>query len=207
MVYAVLVSWNVSNIGPVNRPRVLTDASIRKLDNCASHADKYRSVFQLNWGPPMKHQFKGSQNFGPSTPPGARLAAKRLESSVEFRLAQTSKNAVAASFWSIRGLPALGTWEPGQCSTLNLSFKHDYLLPVFWPRAKMYGCGSKLNRRGYAGCGPCFYLPGFHFGTGFLSHSRMPPNLDPAKIPMCRGLSSTSERPSSTSAGLRAVMT
>ena len=32
-------------------------------------------------------------------------------------------------------------------------------------------CGSKLNRRGYAGFGPCFHLPGFHFGTGFLSHS------------------------------------
>ena len=23
-----------------------------------------------------------------------------------------------------------------------------------------YGCGSKLNRRGYAGFGPCFHLPG-----------------------------------------------
>ena len=34
-----------------------------------------------------------------------------------------------------------------------------------------YGCGSKLNRRGYAGVGPCFHLPGFHFGTGFVSHS------------------------------------
>ena len=36
------------------------------------------------------------------------------------------------------------------------------------------GCGSKLNdRRGYAGFGPCFHLPGFHFGTGFLSHSHL----------------------------------
>ena len=35
------------------------------------------------------------------------------------------------------------------------------------------GCGSKLNKRGYAGFGPCFHLPGFHFGTGFLSHSHM----------------------------------
>ena len=26
------------------------------------------------------------------------------------------------------------------------------------------GCGSKLNRRGYADSGPCFHLPGFHFG-------------------------------------------
>ena len=24
-----------------------------------------------------------------------------------------------------------------------------------------------------AGFGPCFHLPGFHFGTGFLSHSQM----------------------------------
>ena len=34
------------------------------------------------------------------------------------------------------------------------------------------GCGSKLNRRGYAGFGPCFHSPGFHFGTGFLSHGQ-----------------------------------
>ena len=33
------------------------------------------------------------------------------------------------------------------------------------------GCGSKLNSGDYAGFGPCFHLPGFHFGTGFLSHS------------------------------------
>ena len=37
------------------------------------------------------------------------------------------------------------------------------------------GCGSKLNRRGYAGFGPCFHLPGIHFGTGFLSHSQLVP--------------------------------
>ena len=37
-----------------------------------------------------------------------------------------------------------------------------------WVLNTSYGCGSKLNRRGYAGVGPCFHLPGFHFGTGFL---------------------------------------
>ena len=31
------------------------------------------------------------------------------------------------------------------------------------------GCGSKFNRRGYAGVGPCFHLPEFHFGTGFCA--------------------------------------
>ena len=31
----------------------------------------------------------------------------------------------------------------------------------------------KINNRGFAGFGPCFHLPGFHFGTGFLSHSHM----------------------------------
>ena len=36
-----------------------------------------------------------------------------------------------------------------------------------------YGCGSKLTMRGYASFGPRFQLPGFHFGTGFLSHSHM----------------------------------
>ena len=29
------------------------------------------------------------------------------------------------------------------------------------------GRGSNLHRRGYAGFGPCFHLPGFHFGSGF----------------------------------------
>ena len=32
------------------------------------------------------------------------------------------------------------------------------------------GCGSILNRRGYAGFGPCFHLPGYRF---FLSHSQV----------------------------------
>ena len=32
----------------------------------------------------------------------------------------------------------------------------------------------KMNQEGQtAGSGPCFHLPGFHFGTGFLSHSHM----------------------------------
>ena len=37
----------------------------------------------------------------------------------------------------------------------------------------LHGCGSKFNRRVYAGFGPCFHLPEFHFGTGFLSHTHM----------------------------------
>ena len=41
------------------------------------------------------------------------------------------------------------------------------------------GCGSKLNRRGYADFGLCFHLPGFHFGTGFLSHSQIKRELTP----------------------------
>ena len=32
------------------------------------------------------------------------------------------------------------------------------------------GCGSKLNRRGYAGCGPCFHLRVPFWNSGFLSH-------------------------------------
>ena len=35
------------------------------------------------------------------------------------------------------------------------------------------GCGSKLNTGGYAGVGPYFHLPGFHFGTVFLSQSHV----------------------------------
>ena len=40
-------------------------------------------------------------------------------------------------------------------------------------------CGSKLNRRGYAGFGPHFHLPGFHFGTEFLSHSLLIESRNP----------------------------
>ena len=29
-----------------------------------------------------------------------------------------------------------------------------------WSVMHLNGCGSKLNRRGYAGFGPCFHLPG-----------------------------------------------
>ena len=32
----------------------------------------------------------------------------------------------------------------------------------------------KIKQEGQtAGFGPCFHLPGFHFGTGFVSHSQM----------------------------------
>ena len=31
----------------------------------------------------------------------------------------------------------------------------------------------KIKQEGYAGVGPCFHLPGFHFGTVFLSHSHL----------------------------------
>ena len=55
--------------------------------------------------------------------------------------------------------------------------------PSFFPglavsileRSRLFGCGSKLTRRGYAGFGPCF-LPltrATHFGTGFLSHDHL----------------------------------
>ena len=45
--------------------------------------------------------------------------------------------------------------------------------PSFRSVYGIYGCGLKLNRRRYAGFGPCFHLPGFHFDTGFLSHSHI----------------------------------
>ena len=49
-----------------------------------------------------------------------------------------------------------------------------------------FGCGSKLNRRGYADFGPCFHFPGFHFGTGFWSHSHLSSqrkSVRPARVP------------------------
>ena len=72
----------------------------------------------------------------------------------------------------------------------------------------LFGCGSKFTRRGYAGFGPCFHLPGFHFGTGFLSHSHLAEDLwtwtfwevdvplDPRvkKKNICRGVKSKTTR-------------
>ena len=46
------------------------------------------------------------------------------------------------------------------------------------------GCGSKLIRRGYAGFGPCFHLPGQAIlGIGFLSHSQITSEPRPAGRP------------------------
>ena len=44
------------------------------------------------------------------------------------------------------------------------------------------GCGSKVISWGNAGFCPCFHLPGFHLGTGFLSHSQ----LCPSRFRPCR---------------------
>ena len=57
---------------------------------------------------------------------------------------------------------------------LRLHLRHRFT--GFLSQAELrstYGCGSKLTRRGYASFGSCFHLPGFHFGTGFLSHTHM----------------------------------
>ena len=73
--------------------------------------------------------------------------------------------------FSSRGVPTNAEQvlqiEPGtgRVQLIGPVFKGDWSLGT--------GCGSKLNRRGYAGFGPCFHLPGFHFGTGFLSHSQL----------------------------------
>ena len=62
-----------------------------------------------------------------------------------------------------------GPWRRSQRGwAMNLPHWHG-----IWGGQVPHGCGSKLYRRGYAGVGPCFHLPGFHFGTGFLSHSHM----------------------------------
>ena len=71
------------------------------------------------------------------------------------------------------------------------SRKHAGTLHVCRRQRKQNGCGSKSNRRGYAGFGR-FHLPGFHFATGFLSHRRIlrsfrssnrRPSTPPAKSP------------------------
>ena len=45
------------------------------------------------------------------------------------------------------------------------------------------GCGSKLNRRGYAGFGPCFHLPGFHFGYRLFQPQPNAKDTDPRVLP------------------------
>ena len=39
-------------------------------------------------------------------------------------------------------------------------------------KTNLNGCGSEINRRGNAGFGPCFHLPGFHFGYLFVTYSQ-----------------------------------
>ena len=55
---------------------------------------------------------------------------------------------------------------------LILGFLSHNMCLTTWT-LKLHGCGSKLHRRGYAGFGPSFRLPGFHFGTGVLSHGHI----------------------------------
>ena len=49
---------------------------------------------------------------------------------------------------------------------------------------ELNGYGSKLNHQGPAGFGPCFHLPGFHFGYIFLTHSQI---LCTTFIALCQG--------------------
>ena len=57
---------------------------------------------------------------------------------------------------------------PPQCPfTIVLGGEFPYPYSNLSNLEHLDGCGSKLTRRGYAGFGPCFHLPGFHFGTGF----------------------------------------
>ena len=51
----------------------------------------------------------------------------------------------------------------------------------------------KIKQEGQtAGVGPCFHLPGFHFGTGFLSHSHISALPGWAKLKQLRWRTSNS---------------
>ena len=71
------------------------------------------------------------------------------------------------------------SFSPRKASSSSQLFvrKASRLASLSWGlkgnRQNPIGCGSKLSRRGYAGFGLCFYLPGFHFGTGFSSHKQL----------------------------------
>ena len=62
-------------------------------------------------------------------------------------------------FWAGRLQPrSTMSWSGKMLWTPSPESLKGPLASEVWP----IGCGSKLNRRGYAGFGPCFHLPGFH---------------------------------------------
>ena len=91
--------------------------------------------------------------------------------------------------WRSRGGRAIRTREAGAavCSldrnreiyppgeTLDFLGKWKLLVRVSLDRTVVFFGGVWLEKlKGQtAGFGPCFHLPGFHFGTGFLSHSQI----------------------------------
>ena len=52
-----------------------------------------------------------------------------------------------------------------------------------------HGYGSKLNHQGTAGFGPCFHVPGFHFGHLFLTHSHIVYMRRTNAVNMCQSAS------------------
>ena len=95
--------------------------------------------------------------------------AIKLQEQRDFSIHHASKHRV---YGGLTSLPKLAQtevkWTLGilQCSPVkalqNLAFQDAMSKGQY--KGSSYGYGSKLNRRGYAGFGPCFHLPGFHFG-------------------------------------------
>ena len=81
---------------------------------------------------------------------------------------------------NIRILPGTGTGKGlSHCLSRNSKFTSTLQhFPRRPPDPQTYGCGSKLNHQGTAGC-PSFHLAGFHFGYKFLTHSHMTLKLGP----------------------------
>ena len=75
------------------------------------------------------------------------------------------------AFWAELGLMARLGSAASEVKPAGFQFAWDVTWPrvqgAAWLRLKIKEGG------GYAGVGPCFHLPGFHFATGFLSHSQV----------------------------------
>ena len=77
---------------------------------------------------------------------------------------------VRANFVHPQGNPKMGGVSKTKKKRMQRARTLAFARPGAWVFLTKLGTplGSKLNRRGYTGFGPCFHLPGFHVGYRFF---------------------------------------
>ena len=100
----------------------------------------------------------------------APFRGRLAEESYTCLPAKRGRSATGSAFWAAsRALHTTitGCWAMQRFAPQSLLM----LQPIFYSDSRRFGYGSKLSHQGTAGFGPCFHLPGFHFGYLFLNHN------------------------------------